>query len=52
MEHFKTLAQKSGVNPEIVISSGTLKTEKQYEESDKSNEPSPVDYCKITGVLD
>ncbi|RLD83278.1 MAG: glycyl-radical enzyme activating protein [Bacteroidetes bacterium] len=57
LEHFKSIAQESGVNPEIVISSGSLKTEKQYEtdnsnETDNRNEPAPIDYCRITGLLD
>ncbi|OQY02676.1 MAG: hypothetical protein B6I20_06735 [Bacteroidetes bacterium 4572_117] len=51
MEHLLALAKKSGVNPEIIESTGSLKAEKQYK-TDKSNEPAPVDYCKITGLLD
>ena len=49
--HFTEVAKKSGINPEIVISSGSIKAEKIYEK-DNNKEPVPVDYCKITGLLD
>ena len=47
LDHFTKLAKKSDVNPEIVISSGSVKTEEQLE-THKNNEPKPIDYCKIT----
>ncbi len=51
LEHFTKLAEKSGVNPAIVISSGSVKT-KEQQKTNKNNEPKPIDYCKITGLLD
>ncbi|MBN2758308.1 MAG: glycyl-radical enzyme activating protein [Bacteroidales bacterium] len=51
LEHFTKLAKKSGVNPEIVISSGSVKNGAQLIK-EINNEPKPVDYCKITGLLD
>lgn len=51
LEHFTKLAKKSGVNPDIVFSSGSVKTKAQLE-TNKNNEPKPVDYCRITGLLD
>jgi len=50
--HFTELAKKTGVNPNIVISSGSLKTENIYNNSNENDEPVPVDYCKITSLSD
>jgi len=51
LEHFTKLAKNSGVNPEIIINSGSVKI-KEEEKINKNNEPKPIDYCKITGLLD
>ena len=51
LEYLTLTAKKSGVNPEIVESSGSVKSETKTI-TEKKNEPSPVDYCKITGLLD
>lgn len=51
LEHYTKLAKDSGVNPDIIISSGSTKVD-EIQEVNKNNEPKPVDYCKITGLLD
>jgi pyruvate formate lyase activating enzyme len=49
--HFTELAKQSGINAELVVNSGSVKIDEPLK-FNFSNEPKPVDYCKITGLID
>ena len=51
LDYFTNIAKESGVNPEIIIGTGSVQADKPFE-TKNINEPAPVDYCKITGLYD
>lgn len=51
LDYLTAVARQSGVDPEVVLWTGSHKTEEEIAVK-KGNEPSPVDFCRITGLPD